>query len=200
MRLNEFMGSKGYEIFHCVDGEGWNIFAEFDGSSRRAAWKPLRVRRVRRSRREAFRPSDAPWAVSSDILVFRRTAVDALRDILDAHGELLPLEDEGGVELYAYNPRALDALDQALSKGPRDDNGRLEAATHPVFIPSIVEGVDVFKYATDRAGQIYVSDRFVQRWKQAKLKGLDFRVVWDSDLPPDAQPLPWKPGQKWATA
>lgn len=196
MQLNEFIGSTGYEILHCVDGGGYNLFRELNGSSRRTTWEPIRVRRVRMSRRQAFRPSDAPWGCVSNILVFRRSAVDALRDILETHGELLPLEDEGGVELYAYNPRALDCFDQVLSKGPRDENGRLEGATYPIFIPSVVEGVDVFQYKEERAGEIYVSDRFVARWKKAKLKGLDFRMVWDSELPPDKQPGPWKPGQK----
>ncbi len=43
-------------------------------------------------------------------IVFRRTAVDTPRDILDAHGELLPVKEDGGVELFVYNARALDAL------------------------------------------------------------------------------------------
>ncbi|MBK9266782.1 MAG: hypothetical protein IPM54_44240 [Polyangiaceae bacterium] len=196
MQLNEFIGSTGYEILQCFDYDGYDALHCLNGKPSAKKWKPIRVRRVRPSRRQGFRPSDAPWACVGDILVFRRSAVDALRDILDAHGELLPLEDEGGVELYAYNPRALDALDQVLSKGPRDDDGKLEGATYHVFIPSLVQGVDVFRLARERCGDIYVSDRFVERWKQAKLKGLDFRLVWDSDLPPEGQPGPWKPGQK----
>ncbi len=193
MKLNEFIGTRGYEILHCVDAEGWETFRLLDGSPRASTWKPLRVRRLRASRRDGFRASDAPYACMSSILIFRRSAIDALHDILDAHGELLPLEDEGGVELYAYNPRAIDALDQVLSRGPRDENGKLEAATRPVFIPSLVEGVDVFRLDVERAGEIYLSERFVQRWKQAKLKGLDFTLVWDSDLPPEAQPNIWSP-------
>ncbi|MBK9263147.1 MAG: hypothetical protein IPM54_25505 [Polyangiaceae bacterium] len=137
-----------------------------------------------------FRPSDSP-SYGSDVLVLRRSAIDALRDMLDAHGELLPLEDEGGVELFLYNPRALDAFDHERTVGSRDENGRIEMANNHVFIPSVVEGVDIFKQACPRAGTIYVSDRFVQRWKQAKLKGLDFTLAWDSDLPPEAQPNVW---------
>jgi hypothetical protein len=199
MRFHEYIGSKGYEIIHCVDRGSWEIFFELDGSSRRTTWKPVRVRRVRGSSREGFRASDSPY-YGAECLMFRRSAVDALRDILDAHGELLPLEDEGGIELFAYNPRALDAFDHERTRGSRDENGRIELASYHVFIPSVVEGVDVFKQACPRAGTIYVSDRFVKRFKQAKLKGLDFRIVWDSDLPPEAQPKPWKPGEKWATA
>lgn len=187
MRFNKFTGSTGYEVLNCVDSQGGEIFAELDGLSRSKIWKPIRVRRFRASAREGFRASDSPFR-AGHVLIFRRSAVDALRDMLDAHGELLPLEDEGGVELFAYNPRALAAADQVLSDGTRDEEGRFESIRRHVFIPSIVEGIDVFKIAQRRAGRIYVSDRFVQRWKQAKLKGLDFTPVWDSDLPPDAQP------------
>ena len=187
MLLFKFTGSTGYEILHCVDKEGWEIFAELDGSSRSNTWKPVRVRRVRPSRREAFRPSDSPF-FGSDCLMFRRSAIDALRDILDAHGELLPLEDEGGVELFAYNPRALDALDHVRSRGWRNDEGTLDVVNTHVFFPDVVRDVDVFKLAEKRAGTIYLSERFVQRWKQAKLKGLDFVLAWDSDLPPEQQP------------
>ncbi|MBK9264745.1 MAG: hypothetical protein IPM54_33795 [Polyangiaceae bacterium] len=125
------------------------------------------------------------------ILVFRRSAVDALRDMLDAFGELLPLEDEGGVELFAYNPRALEALDHVQSKGWRNDKGTLDVVGRHVFFPSVVEGVDIFRQKDKPRGVIYLSDRFVQRWKQAKLKGLDFILAWDSELPPEKQPNVW---------
>ncbi len=189
MLLYKHIGSTGYEIIHCID-ERWEIFTELDGSSRSKTWKPVRVRRVRPSLREAFRPSDSPYRISHT-LIFRRSAIDALRDILDAHGELLPLEDEGGVELFLYNPRPLEALDQERTRGSRDQNGRIELADNHVFIPSVVESVDVFKQADKRGGGIFLSERFIQRWKQAKLKGLDFILAWDSDLPPEAQPNVW---------
>jgi len=192
MQLYEYRQSTGYEMLHCID-ERWEILLELDGTPVASNWKPLRVRRVRATRREAFRPSDSPY-YSGHGLVFRRSAVDALRDILDAHGELLPLEDEGGVELFAYHPRALDALDQLQSKGWRNEEGQLDVVGKHVFFPSVVQGVDIFKLAEKRAGTIYVSDRFVQRWKQAKLKGLDFILAWDSDLPPEAQPTVWASG------
>jgi hypothetical protein len=191
MRLNEFIAKEVHEIINCVDDDGHDRFRTLDGAPQKDTWKKIRVQRIRATRRHGFRPSDAPFS-SSGALILRRTAVDALRDILEAHGELLPLEDEGGVELYVYNARALDALDQKLSQGPRDENGRLEAATRPVFIPSIVEGVDIFQIKVDGAGTIYVSDRFLDRWKQAKLKGLNFFLAWDSDLPPEKQPKVWE--------
>ena len=188
MKLFDFIGAKGYEILHAVDPQGWDALGDLDGSPRGQTWVPQRVRRVRPSKREGFRPSDAPYACMSSILVFRRSAVDALRDILDAHGELLPLEDEEAVELYVYNPRSLRALDHAKSGGLRNEQGLLDVVYRHVFFPSVVEGVDIFRQTENRGGNIYLSERFLQRWKKAKLKGLDFKLAWDSDLPPDQQP------------
>ncbi|MBK9262631.1 MAG: hypothetical protein IPM54_22855 [Polyangiaceae bacterium] len=113
----------------------------------------------------------------------RRSAVDALRDMLEEHGELLPLQDEGGVELYVLNVRAIDALDEPRSKvNYVEGTDRISRIKKPVFIPSAVEGVDIFTLRR-RLGQIYFSDRFVARVKAAKLKGLDFTKVWSSDEP-----------------
>ncbi len=190
MRIFKKGSAKGYEVFNCVDSEGWETLRHFDGSPRAATWKPLRVRRVRPSLRQRFLASDSP-SCGSDVLVLRRTAVDALHDMLDAHGELLPLEDEEGVELWLHNPRALDAFDHERTVGSRDEDGRIESANIHVFIPSVVEGVDIFKQACPLAGNIYLSERFVQRCRQAKLKGLVFGLAWDSDLPPEAQPNVW---------
>ncbi|HRI71359.1 MAG TPA: hypothetical protein PK156_44305 [Polyangium sp.] len=189
MQFHTFERTTGYEALEYVDSDDWfHILLGLDGSSHAANWKPFRVRRIGKARKRPFRASDSPYE-GDYVLIFRRSAVDALRDILDAHGELLPLEDEGGVNLYLYNPRALDALDQVLTPGWRDDDGRVTSSSSPVFIPSVVEGADIFKLAAPRAGTIYVSDRFVARWKQAKLEGLDFKVAWDSDWPlPEPEP------------
>ncbi len=189
MQFYEFDRSPGYESLECVDKDAWfDILLALDGSSRAANWKPFQVRRIQKSRRRPFRDSDSPYE-GTYVLIFRRSAVDALCELLETHGELLPLEDEDGVELYLYNPRAIDALDQVLSRGSRDEDGRLRNAAIPVFVPARVEGVDIFKIAAPRAGTIYLSDRFVARWKQANLQGLDFKMAWDSDGPlPASEP------------
>jgi hypothetical protein len=114
-----------------------------------------------------------------------------LRDMLETCGELLPLDDEDGVELWLFHPRSIDALDQDKTQGSRLPNGRIELPRIHVFLSEKVEGVDIFKLPARRAGDIYLSERFLQRWKQAKLKGLDFYLIWDSDLPPDQQPNMW---------
>lgn len=187
MRFHSYVGGTGYEILHCVDAEGWDIFDALNDKPASQDWKPVRVRRVRGGVREGFRPSDSPWRISS-VLIFRRSAVDALRDMLDAHGEVLPLEDEDGVELWLFHPQTIDALDHENTQGSQLPDGRIERPRIHVFLPEKVDGVDIFKLPARRAGGIYLSERFLQRWKEAKLKGLDFYVIWDSELPPDQQP------------
>ncbi len=193
MRIYSYTQTTGYEIILPVDGDGFDRFHRIKRRRPGTKWKPIRVQRIRATNRQSGRPSDAPYMFSAaGVLIFRRSAVDALRDMLDAHGELLPLEDTEGVELYAHNPRSLDALDHQLSVGARNDEGQVYVPDNHVFIPSVVEGVDIFRQKQERSSSIYLSERFLQRWKKAKLKGLDFILVWDSDLPPDQQPNRWK--------
>ncbi|MBK9260186.1 MAG: hypothetical protein IPM54_10160 [Polyangiaceae bacterium] len=183
MEIYDSIGVRGYEIVQCPGGyDDWQLLGNLDGTPRLATWKPVVVKRVRGSKREAFRPADLPYEGGS--LILRRSAVDVLRDMLEAHGELLPLQDEGGVELYVLNLRAVDdALDEPRSSvnyvGGTD---RISRIKKPVFIPSAVEGVDIFKLRR-KLSQIYFSDRFVARVKAAKLKGLNFTKVWSSDEP-----------------
>jgi hypothetical protein len=75
---------------------------------------------------------------------FRRlTAYQKAHD--DAEKVAIALtQAEGGAELNLYNTRAVDALDQILSVRPRDENGKLTSASRPVFIHSLVEGIDIF--------------------------------------------------------
>jgi hypothetical protein len=191
MRIYEHCRTKGYEMLNFADEVSLDQMNLLNGKPRTKSWKPLQVQRMRATRREGCRPSDSPFVFATGVMVFRRSAVDALRDILDAHGELLPLQDSEGVELYAYNPWPLDALDHDLTQGSRNEEGRVYLPNNHVFIPSIVKGVDIFRLNEDYPGAIYVGENFLQRWKQAKLKGLDFKLAWDSELPPDQQPNIW---------
>lgn len=179
MEICDSIGATGYEIIHCPRGyDDWQTLGHLDGTRRSTNWQPLLVRRVRGSIREACRPSDFPYVGSA--LILRRSAIDALRDMLDAHGELLPLQDEGGVELHVLNVNALDALDESRSTVDYiGDTGRIAYVKKPVFIKSAIEGVDIFTLRRC-LGHIYFSDRFVARVKAAKLKGRDFTKVWSS--------------------
>jgi hypothetical protein len=108
----------------------------------------------------------------------RRTAVDALRNLLEAHGEILPLATEDGVELFAFNACVIDALDEpnsSLMKFP--GTNRIMRIIKVAFVPTAVRGVDIFRLP-HRASATYVSNRFVEHVHAAGLRGLDFNEVW----------------------
>lgn len=177
MHFFEPLVREGYEWVNCVNQADYAVFAGFDGSSRRATWKPIPVRRVRADEHHDCRPSDFPW-LGADALVMRRSAVEALRDILDASGEVLPLSSDDGVELFVLNARIIDALDESnssLMKFPGTD--RIMRISKVAFVGSKVEGVDLFRLP-HRASATYVSERFVERVKAAGLRGLVFNKVW----------------------
>ncbi|TKD12808.1 imm11 family protein [Polyangium fumosum] len=177
MVIYEPIPAEHYECVNAIHSEEYEVFREFDGSPRAATWKPIAVRRVRADKRQGFKPSDFP-SLGFGPLVMRRTAVDALRDILEANGEVLPLSTDDGVELYVLNARVIDALDEAnstLRRIPGTD--RIMWIKKPAFFASAIEGVDLFRLP-HRGSSTYVSERFVERVKAAGLRGLDFNEVW----------------------
>jgi hypothetical protein len=175
--IYEPLVDEGYEWVNACDARDYEIFLALDGRPRGATWKPVRVRRVRSDERHAFNPSDFPW-LGSDALVMRRAAVEALRDLLEAHGEILPLATDDGVELFVFNARAADALDEARSTVVRfPGTNRIMRIREIAFVPSVIEGIDIFRLP-HRASPTFVSGRFVERVDSASLRGLRFTPVW----------------------
>jgi hypothetical protein len=175
--IYEPLVAEGYEWVNAVQDGDYEVFLPFDGQPLASTWKPIAVRRVRADERQDFNPSDFPW-LGSHALIMRRYAVDALRDILDANGEVLPLSTDDGVELSVLNARILDALDEAnssLMKFP--GTNRIMRIKKIAFVASKVEGIDLFRLP-HRASSTYVSERFVERVKAAGLRGLAFNKVW----------------------
>jgi hypothetical protein len=170
-------GAEGFECVNAVDDQDYEVFRQLKGQPRAATWKPIAVRRVRADDREAFNPSDFPW-LGSHALVMRRGAVDALRDILDANGEVLPLSTDDGVELHVLNARVIDAMDEANSSLMRfPETNRIMLIKRIAFVPTAIQGADVFRLP-HRASPTYVSDHFVERVEAAGLRGLVFNKVW----------------------
>ncbi len=180
MKVYEPVVATGYEWVNCVNGEDYECFTRFDGTMLGRTWKPILVRRVRADRSQDMLRSDFPW-LASDALVMRKSAVDALQDILRNNGELLQLETEDDVDLYVFNAKVIDALDRVRSEiisYPGTD--RILMLKRPIFSSSEIDGADLFRLP-HRASSTYVSENFVRRVGEAGLKGLDFKLVWSSD-------------------
>ena len=177
MMIFEPLVAEGFEWVNACDDRDYEVFLSFDGEPRASAWKPIKVRRVRADERHAFEPSDFPW-LGSHALVMRRTAVEALLEILEAHGEILPLATDDGVALFVFNARVVDALDEARSSLVRfPGTHRIMRIEKVAFVEAAVRDLDIFRLP-NRAGPTYVSERFVDRVEAAGLRGLQFEKVW----------------------
>lgn len=149
----------------------------FTGASLRDTWKPVPMKMVQKTVRRKMRYADAPWRSSSSP-VFRKSAVEKMRPILDEYGELLPLECPDA-ELWVFNAtNILDAFDEETSVYSRSITGQIYLIDKYVFRPHVVDGIDMFKVASWRAGPTFVSDRFVDLWNASGLKGLKFDKLW----------------------
>lgn len=181
--IYERLNAKGYEIINTVNGyddakQLWTLH----GVSRKHDWTPILVQRDRPTRRGACKTADLPYSGTG--LIMRRSAVDALQDILDAHGEVLPLATNDGVELFVFNPRfVIDAIDKERSIYEQYPEANLILMNKYVFIEEMIRDIDIF-YQSFGQGEICFSDRFVERVKKANLKGTEFVRLWSNDGSP----------------
>ena len=168
------------EWCNALDTPNWErLWEEINGTPRQAGWKPIAMKMVRKASRQKLTYADSPWNSGSS-LIFRKTAIDKMKPLLEEYGELLPLEC-ADAELWVYNPTVLiDALDKKASEGSRFADGRLMIIDKYVFYPDVVKGVDIFKLANERASSTFVTDRFVDLWKSSGLIGLRFDKLWSS--------------------
>ncbi len=176
--IYEPLVAEGYEWVNCCDDADYEIFWSLDGSSRTKNWKAVKVRRVRADERQAFNASDFPW-LGAHALVMRQKTVEALRDMLERSGEILPLATDDGTVLWVLNvTRVLDAIDEQHSEVLRfPGSGRIMRIKSLAFLEPTVRGVDIFRLP-HRASSTYVSDRFVKAVQGAGLEGLEFKRVW----------------------
>jgi hypothetical protein len=147
------------------------VHDNFRGESMAADWMPLAVDVLDRD----LEPSDFPAMGSVPVLSGR--AVEALRDVLERHGELLPLE---GGDFFAYNVTMLpDALDEDASEVKYARSGRVIRIVRYELRPASLQGIEIFKLPQQPRSNCYATDAFAARVDDAGLVGFDFsRRVW----------------------
>ena len=180
MKIYGINGSEGYELCYPEDrNDVGSIVTLINGSERRQTWSPIRMQIIKEDETGHLRESDSPW-LGQWALMFRPKAVNALRSLLEANGELLPLA-VANEELQIYNPRhVVDALDEDRSKLSRSDGDILIVYTH-VFRPEVIRNLPIFKISNLKVSPTFVDQSFVSLWRASGLKGLDFKQVWEGN-------------------
>ncbi len=176
------LGTDGCELCHPVDQRDFDrINVWIDGTARQASWKSIQMRIVRRDAGKTLAPSDSPW-LGSHALIFRSSVIDVLDALLGRYGEVLPLSSPDA-DLWIYNTtNVIDALDEGSSSVLRFNDGRIMMIQRHAFRPSVVAGNDIFKIPSLRVSPTFVSHRFIDRWNECGLTGLEFKQVWAAQL------------------
>ncbi len=162
-----------------------NLFQDMDPAHEHSEvgrnWHPVRLAKLWRPPRVAGRVqpyNDYPCVNLSDP-VFSRRACDALRDLLEPNGELLPLDSDAG-EYYFYNiTTVIDALDLKKSKGAFFDSGIAigDLMDYFWFHPAKLAGATIFR-VPDVPACALVTRTFIDRVYAAGLNGFDFIKLW----------------------
>lgn len=120
---------------------------------------------------------------SSPYLILSLRAADALRDLLEPEGEFYPIECDENPQLTAWWPkRRLDALDKMRSEIIWFDEETKQKAVciHRYwFLEEKVGNTPIFQVKDDY--NYFVTDTFLRRVRERKLKGFGFRKLWSPE-------------------
>lgn len=144
-------------------------------------WAPLEIAFAKMSRGKNIALPDI--TLRNGRMFLNEKACAALRDMLEPHGELLPVTYDGETG-YLFNILALadatDALDEVRSS--KNEYQELQSLA---FHEERLEGVPVFRTAFDDFMGVYCQDALKEKIEQAGLKGVTFSPDLGNIYPPD---------------
>jgi hypothetical protein len=164
----------------------------FHGASVINVWKPIQVQSEENL---TYWEPPLPFGDLSMVHgvfepVFSLRAVNALNNLLEGNGELLPLNCAEG-EYYVFNTtQIVDALDEERTEfkpysevdpdmAYQDDDPHTPVITRPAFYPEVVADLTIFKIPLRYPfGGTLVTDKFVQRVQETELTGFAFELLW----------------------
>ncbi len=179
-KLEIFADDPKFEGFAFVDDETFDFMPKDIPTKGRnwtvprlaSQWTPQKVE-------GRVRPSNDYPCVDMTIPAFSRKAVDALKDMLEANGELLRLESKIG-EYYAYNVTTVaDVLDRDLSKIKWYSGGSVVANEIKKYVCNSerLKDLSIFRII-EKPSSTFVTQTFVDRVLQCNLQGFNFTKLW----------------------
>lgn len=174
-RINQDV--MNFDQFMLVNENDGDFLLNFDGSSKKKEWYPIKVKRIK----PKVRPNlgDTPCFY---IMTLSEKAVELLRPLMDETVEVLELDFEE--KYYAINvTTVLDVIDYEKSKYKTfKSSGRIMRFEKYVFrdIPTLRK-YNIFKIPDETNSAPFVSERFKKLVEDSGLEGFKFELVWDSE-------------------
>lgn len=160
-----------------ADKAGRDVLGTLRGEPILHKWKPVRV-----SMYDTGKPIGDVTSLGADQPVLNPRAIEALRDLIEPYGELLPL-DCGRQQWFLYHVTfVVDCFDQTKIEGDRFDDGRLFWIKRYAFIPERIRSLTVFR-APELQGGLFVTDVFKSRVESAGLLGFRLPAIWPREDP-----------------
>jgi hypothetical protein len=174
LNIYSIVGAEGFQLCHPADDADYHtIDALIDGTPRARTWRPIRMRLVNFDCGRKLKESDSPW-LGSWALIFRRSAVEAIGNLLTQFGELLPLECSDA-DLFIYNTTCfVDALDFVRSDVIELDPGVVKSVINPVLLSRSLGAQQMFKLKRVITSGTFAGEKIKQAWERANLRGLSF--------------------------
>ena len=187
MRIYTVKPSSTYQDLTILNREEWNkyLFA-FRGESQIDEWVPISVKynpyTLDQSR------GDCTGTGGGRLLVLTEKAVEALQEVIDQTGELLPLDCEEEA-LWVFNVTNIleGALNLEQSVYSTISTGAISNIKKYVFYEDAVKNQYIFRMA-EYPATLYATDRFKDLVEAAGLKGFKFETVY-----PPEEVVPHKP-------
>jgi Immunity protein family (Imm11) len=168
--------SDHYESVSMASGDLYEFARRFNGKPMKKLGKDARIKKDPRRVPKGDSPSLIPG-----VPIFSQRAVEALRDLLEANGELFPTKINSENYFIFNVTHVADVLDEPNSELSRFKDGRVFYIDCYSFVAKELKGLSVFKIPQMVVGDVYVTDAFVERADSAGLKGFWFLPVWSSD-------------------
>ena len=165
-----------YRVLNMVGGSLFDFVRRFDGTPMKRPWTDVTL---------AWDPdSRSPKGDFNSLMLclptFSPRAIDALGDLLEGHGEILPTSCKGE-RVYFFNvTRVIDALDESNSELRHYlGSHKISTIKRYAFFMERLTGVTIFKIP--HFSKVFVTGPFVERVNSAGLTGFWFPRRWSTD-------------------
>lgn len=125
---------------------------------------------------------DSPW-FSGRSLIVTDHAKRCLEELLDENTELLPARLEGESLWLIHVMSAENCVNQRESVISRTTSGEVRGFFEYQFNEEAVEPLTLFGIPEEMVCHPLCTDSFKNRVEECGLTGLEFKLVWDSELP-----------------
>lgn len=143
-----------------------------NGESKSKSWNPPELAySIPESSEDSI--TDVSW-LGPGLFAFSKKATEALGGLLEAAGELLPIEVEGD-KLMVFNPlNVQNCLDTATSQYNNRRNGNIGRLLKPSIDLSKIDEKALFLTPETQRNMLFATDEFKQAYEAAGLTGLIF--------------------------